>query len=259
MPTTAPFIDRARAEGLEVRQRDHLRSVEFRLEPTEEKGILTGYGAVFDQRTSIVDWLGEYDEVISRGAFTKTIAERTPVVQFDHGKHPMYGSLPIAAIRQLREDDHGLYLKARMFDAPLFEALRQAISEGAISGMSFRFQVVREEWDEDQQLRTIKEVRLFELGPVVFPAYSGTSLALRSLVSALPDDERATVLSEFSSAPVASERTTQTEPECETDTPSEAEPSEQEAAPDALVRTTQQDRRHMAAVLRGMQTNADAA
>jgi hypothetical protein len=34
--------------------------------------------------------------------------------------------------------------------------------------------------------RLIREVRLFELGPVVFPAYRDTTVALRSLASVVP-------------------------------------------------------------------------
>jgi hypothetical protein len=194
-------------------------------------------------------------ETIARGAFKKALQERTPVVQFDHGTHPIYGSLPIASIKAMREDTHGLYVKARMFKDPVFAALREAISEGAISGMSFRFQVTKEDWDDQRSLRTVKEVRLFEFGPVVFPAYQGTTVALRSMLATLPDDERATVLGEFGVEPDAQVRTTQLS---EDDTPLvDAEPSE-EVEPDASERTTRQDRRQMAAVLRGMQ-NADAA
>ena len=57
-----------------------------------------------------------------------------------------------------------------MHKAELFESVREAIASGAITGMSFRFSVVQEEWDESEDrevpLRTITEVRLFELGPV---------------------------------------------------------------------------------------------
>ena len=60
-----------------------------------------------------------------------------------------------------------------------------------VAAMSFRFQVVKDVWAEPKEVgqlrqRTIKEVRLFELGPVVFPAYADTTVALRSLVSAVP-------------------------------------------------------------------------
>jgi HK97 family phage prohead protease len=137
--------------------------------------------------------------VIERGAFTKTLQERSPVMQFDHGHDIATGSVPIAAIDTIREDDHGLFVSARMFDNPRVEPIRQAIAGGAIDGMSFRFRVTREEWDEtgDIPQRTIRELDLFELGPVVFPAYDATSVGVRSLLADLDPSQRARLLSDL--------------------------------------------------------------
>lgn len=165
------------------------RAVPFRLTRAEgddaEPGrLLSGYAAVFDSPTRIDSWEGRFDEVIARGAFARTINASTPVVQFDHGHHPAIGSLPIAGPPTLSEDKRGLWVEAEMHKAELFEPVREAIASGAIKGMSFRFSVVKEEWDESDgrevPLRRITEVRLYELGPVVFPAYTDTSVGVRS-------------------------------------------------------------------------------
>lgn len=176
---------------------------------------LEGYGAVFGSPTRIDSWEGTFDEEISRGAFKKTLKERTPVLQFDHGRHPWVGSIPIGSFESLREDATGLHVLARLHDNQLVQPVRDAIQSSAISGMSFRFQVVKDEWrdvagklvkpedvqrilwasdadDPDSILkRTLKEVRLFEVGPVVFPAYAETSVGVRSreLVSLLTDPQ----------------------------------------------------------------------
>jgi len=73
-------------------------------------------------------------------------------------------TVPIGAIEELREDTKGLFVGARMHDNARVEPIRQAIASGAIDGMSFRFRVIREEWDEsgDIPVRTINEVELFE-------------------------------------------------------------------------------------------------
>lgn len=42
-------------------------SVELRANDTEE-GVIEGTPIVFDQKTRIVDWAGEYDEIIDRNA-----------------------------------------------------------------------------------------------------------------------------------------------------------------------------------------------
>jgi HK97 family phage prohead protease len=148
---------------------------------------------VFDSPTRIDSWEGRFDESIARGAFSKSIRERTPVLQFDHGQHPKIGSLPIGKIESLDEDGHGLHVKARLFDDPETGLLRQAIAAGAIDGMSFRFSVVKDEWtDDDVPKRTLREVKVMELGPVVFPAYADTTASLRAhqFAQELTDDPK---------------------------------------------------------------------
>lgn len=174
--------------------RDNLtRSVEFRAEPSDDGLTLEGYAAVFDATTSIDSWEGTFDERIAKGAFAKTIRDGRPVLQFDHGGHPLIGSIPLGVIKSMREDDHGLFIRARLSDNWLVEPVRDAIRDGAITGMSFRFQVVRDEWErgDDRPLRTIREVKLFEAGPVVFPAYATTSVGVRSraVLTALDDPD----------------------------------------------------------------------
>lgn len=185
-----------------------LRSVPFTMTRADDGDGLTleGYGAIFDSPTRIDSWEGRFDEVIQRGAFAKTLKERTPVIQFDHGHHPMIGSIPIAAPERIAEDAHGLFVKARLHDNDLVKPVRDAIASGAINGMSFRFSVVKELWDESDDrevpLRTITEVRLFEVGPVVFPAYTDTSVGVRSDLDALlADPETRARLAQILSTP----------------------------------------------------------
>lgn len=165
---------------------DLTRSVPFELTRADSEGdglTLEGYGAVFDTPTRIDSWEGRFDEVIARGAFAKTIKERTPVIQFDHGHHPLIGSLPIGVPEVIREDAHGLYVKARLHDNWLVQPVRDAIRDGSITGMSFRFSVVKESSDETAEVpvRTVTEVKLYEVGPVVFPAYESTSVGVRAM------------------------------------------------------------------------------
>ena len=184
--------------------RDNLcRSVPFT--PVRDSGgdglTFEGYGAVFNSPTRINSWEGEFDELIAPAAFRKSIRERTPKFQFDHGRST-FGSLPPGVIEEITEDDRGLFVRARMSASPYWEPLRDAISSGAVDGMSIRFSVIREEWrdgdgkivkPEDVEdalwqgsrgvlLRTLKEVRVDEVGPVVWPAYTDTTASLRSKV-----------------------------------------------------------------------------
>lgn len=197
-----------------------LRAVDFVSVSDEERGdsadgrTLEGYAAVFNVPTEINSWEGKFTEQIARGAFRKSLGERMPVLQFDHGHDARTGTVPIGKFEDLREDRQGLKVVARLFDNPVVEPIRQAIEGGAISGMSFRFKVVRDEWHDSDGVRvkgeelgkllwdpgkrgplkrTIREVQLFEAGPVVFPAYAETSVGVRSLT----DDERLALSEEY--------------------------------------------------------------
>lgn len=174
-------------------------SFELRADDDSDGFTLEGYAAVFDDPTRIDSWEGTFDESIARGAFAKTIKERKPVLQFDHGHDIATGSVPIGAIEELREDDHGLFVRATLHDNARVEPIRQAIASGAIDGMSFRFRVTREEWDDTGETpsRMIREVELHELGPVVFPAYASTTVGVRSLLADLEDDDRSRLVSEL--------------------------------------------------------------
>lgn len=193
------------------------RAVEFRAtEPVGDGRTLTGYAAVFNVASRIQDWVGSWDETIAPGAFTKSIRSKTPVLQFDHGHDPATGTIPIGTIEQLNEDDTGLFVQARLYDNAKVEPIRQAIEGGAIDGMSFRFSVTREEWRDaegkklkpeqiDDLLwagvegiqRTIQQVELYELGPVVFPAYDATSVGVRSLLTGMSPKERKALITEL--------------------------------------------------------------
>lgn len=143
---------------------------------------LEGYAAVFNSPTVIDSWEGRFEETIMPGAFKKTLSERTPVLQFDHGKHPLIGSIPLGVIQRAAEDSKGVHIKARLSDNWLIEPVRDAIRDGAVNGMSFRMQVIKDHWTQrrDMDSRAIHEVAVPELGPVVFAAYGATSVGVRS-------------------------------------------------------------------------------
>ena len=213
----------------------HMRACAFTLRDDATRGdglTLEGYAAVFNSPTLINDWDGQYEETIAPGAFKRTISQGRPVLQFDHGQHPVLGSLPIGHIESLAEDTRGLFVRARLFDSWMTEPLRLAIQAGAVDGMSFRFQVVKDLWDDrpTPRVRTIKEVRLHELGPVVFPAYTDTSVSLRSLAAHVPgvtlvydDTPEPPTPDVTSDEPAAEIRSTSEEPDAGNDDPTPAQ------------------------------------
>jgi HK97 family phage prohead protease len=160
--------------------------VEFRADnegPT--LGTLEGYAAVFNEWTPINSWEGRFEEMIAPGAFKKTLrdfGDRVKVL-FNHGFDPSIGDKPLGKPRSIEEDKRGLRVEVPLDDTSYNRDLVASLRSGALDGMSFRFSVSREEWDEtgDTPKRTIREVaRLFELGPVTFPAYEATTAGVRA-------------------------------------------------------------------------------
>jgi HK97 family phage prohead protease len=156
---------------------------------------LEGYAAVFNRKATIADYQGEFEEQIAPGAFTESLSRKTPVLMFEHGKHPLIGSMPLGRIEDAHEDKRGLFISARLSDNWLIQPVRDAVRDGAVDGMSFRF---TPPGDDDQEwaqrsgkpdLRTLLRLNCPELGPVVFPAYEPTTAAVRSLLDGLDLDE----------------------------------------------------------------------
>ena len=132
---------------------------------------------------------GHFIERFKRGAYRKTFAEHPPKILFQHGKDPEIGEKVIASTDEVGEDDIGPFARGQILDgvpALVADGLRKGVY-----GASHRFSVVREEWEPKPKggdhnprklpERTISEARLYELGPVTWPAYAGATAALRSL------------------------------------------------------------------------------
>ena len=87
-----------------------IRSVPFEITRAEGDGrggdglTFEGYAAVFNRTALIRDAAGDFEEQIAPGAFTESLARRKPVLMFEHGKHPLIGSMPLGRIDNIRED-----------------------------------------------------------------------------------------------------------------------------------------------------------
>jgi HK97 family phage prohead protease len=154
---------------------------------------LFGHFAVFNRWTEINSWFeGHFMERIAPGAFRKTFRENRDRIRalFQHGQDPTVGDKPLGPIEELREDDTGGYYEVPLLDTTYNRDLIPGLEAG-LYGSSFRFEVIREETVEEPDPsednprglmeRTLKELRLFEFGPVTFPAYAEATADVRSL------------------------------------------------------------------------------
>jgi len=182
-----------------------LRTFDFESRAASDGRTLEGYAAVYNSPARIRDLQGDFDEVILPGAFTRSLSRRMPVMQWEHGRDPRVGAVPIASIEEINpEDRKGLYVRARLMDDPLVEPIRKAIAAKTVKGMSFRFEVPTnpqgDTWTrrtDDVDLREIRDADTHEIGPVVFPAYDSTSVSVRSILASFGPDERRALVREL--------------------------------------------------------------
>ena len=171
--------------------------------PADVLGTLEIRFAPFNIWYEIRDWWeGEFLERIAPGAFRKTIRERGPDgfrVQFDHGYDPVIGSKLLGPIRSITEAEDSPVAVVDLLDTSYNRDLLPGLRRG-LYGSSFRFEVIKERWDDDPGTsphnprglpeRTILEVRLYELGPVTWPANPSATAGMRSLTAELMDRMR---------------------------------------------------------------------
>lgn len=143
---------------------------------------LVGYASTTEQPYEMYDMFGSYSEVISRGAFAKTLAEK-PKVQLlvNHGGLSL--AQTTAGTLRLSEDETGLLAEAdlnpKRSDA---KDLIEALNDDAVDEMSFAFRVERQKWSPDYDERRIEEINLSrgDVSVVNLGANPTTSVAMRS-------------------------------------------------------------------------------
>jgi HK97 family phage prohead protease len=131
---------------------------------------------VFDSPSEPLPWT----EFVRRGAFTKTIKDGADVrLLIDHE------GVPLARTRSgtlsLYEDEVGLRIEASLDENnPDAAKVMSALRRGDLSQMSFAFQTVKDSWSDDKRTRELKEVRLYDVSVVTYPAYEETVAELRN-------------------------------------------------------------------------------
>lgn len=164
--------------------------------------VMTVRFSTFDTWYEINSWWeGTFLERTVPGAFTKTISERGPQVKtlFDHGYDFQIGDKILGRWSVLEEREDGPYAEVPLLDTTYNRDLVPGLEVGGY-GSSFMFSVIRDEWNKEPDKsehnpeglpeRTIREVRLFEFGPVTWPANPDSTAGLRSGTDWLYDQRR---------------------------------------------------------------------
>lgn len=156
-------------------------AIELRAEDDDKgPGTLVGYAAVFD----VVTDLRWYREKIDPAAFATFQTDDVRGL-FNHDPNMILGRNKAGTLR-LSVDSKGLRYEIDLPDNELGHRVADAVKRGDVSGSSFGFRKIRDRWeydDEDNATRTLLEVELFDVSPVVYPAYEETDAGMRSLES----------------------------------------------------------------------------
>jgi HK97 family phage prohead protease len=156
------------------------KDTEIRAADNNGAKTLVGYAAVFN---SLSEELWGFKEKIERGAFKRSIDEGADVrALFNHDPNYVLGRT-ISKTLTLSEDERGLKVEITPPSVQWAKDLVETISRGDVSQMSFGFRVKKEQWETagDENIRTLLDVDLFDVAPVTFPAYQGTSIQSRAL------------------------------------------------------------------------------
>lgn len=154
----------------------HIAYSNLEIRADGDSNTLVGYAAVFDSPSEPLPWT----EFVRRGAFAKTINDGADVrLLVDHEGVPLARTK--SGTLRIKEDDKGLRVEADLDEAnPDAARVMSALRRGDVSQMSFAFEPVKDSWSSDKKTRELKEVKLFDVSVVTYPAYEETMVQLRN-------------------------------------------------------------------------------
>ena len=155
---------------------------EFRLDGQGNKRKIIGHAALFNSPSEEMGFFGHsFREQIAPGAFRESIKTDDIRALWNHDPNYPLGRNRSGTLT-LREDDKGLYFEVSPPDTQWAKDLMVSIERGDVSQNSFGFIINKrgEEWNDDNSIRTLKSVRLFDISPVTYPAYPETEVFVRS-------------------------------------------------------------------------------
>ena len=165
--------------------------VTLRAKDGDEGPVLEGYAALFDEWARIGGDAWGFMESIAPGAFARSLKEDEDIKAFfNHDGNQVLGST-FAKTAIFEEDKKGLRALIYPPDTAAGRDVVTLVKRGDVRGMSFMFSVRPngDEWTEPEQKgelpkRVIRDVQLFEAGPVTLPAYEATSISARDRAKA---------------------------------------------------------------------------
>lgn len=171
-----PELDKLkRADPPKIERRTYIiEDLEIETRAESEPEHILGHAAVFDKWTD----LGFIKERVAPGAFSTSIQEDDIRALINHDPNLVLGRNRAGTL-SLAEDEKGLAIDITPPDTQYARDLMVSIRRKDITQMSFGFEIVDEDINHETNERTIKEVILWDVSPVTFPAYPQTDVYVR--------------------------------------------------------------------------------
>lgn len=143
----------------------------FEVKSLSEDGTFDGYGSTFGGEPD------SYGDVIAKGAFSKSLAKggrngNGIAMLWQHNSDQPIGIWP-----SISEDSRGLAVQGKIaINTSLGKDAYTLLKMGAIKGLSIGYNTVDYEYNTESKIRTLKEVDLWEISLVTFPANTNATI-----------------------------------------------------------------------------------
>ena len=131
--------------------REH-KAVGFTLESADENtGEFSGYASVFGN-------VDDGGDIVVKGAFAETIVEdfaRIKILALHNGCW-----LPVGKPIELREDDHGLFIRGKISDTSMGRDIQTLLKDGVLNELSIGYEAIDYEIDEEAHVRYLKRIKI---------------------------------------------------------------------------------------------------
>lgn len=180
-------------------EKEFRSNIELRAVENSESRTIHGF-IPYNSNSEPLPWI----ERLAKGCFTKTLQESRDILGlYDHNNGNLLARTSNGSLR-FNDTDAGLEFDIDLPDTQLGRDTYEMCRSSLLSGCSFGFTAIRDEWsyEDGQETRVILEARLWEVSIVSLPAYPQTNVAARSLSSffegkELTEDEQKSVKAEI--------------------------------------------------------------